>query len=156
MIPHNLTFKELKNELDKNKNNPVRAYIIRNLMFVKYNEHIKRKQIYLNQQQMMNQPIIFNDNDFNSVKSSSSEKSSESDNMVVHREIKEYDRDSANNHMIDRMNSDIQIRDMGQTYDNKYFQPPYSNVVGDNYVGFDSIGENTKSFSNPKISSKKK
>src|SRR5579872_4531533 len=41
---NNMTFRELRTELANSKNNPVRESIIRNLMYVRYNRHMQKKQ----------------------------------------------------------------------------------------------------------------
>ena len=73
------------------------------------------------------------------------------------RDITEYDRDLTNNNLVDRLNSDIDIRtkrNTGRGISNKDkkqvdFVPPYADTAGDNYAPFDSILKSSKKdFSN--------
>lgn len=74
------------------------------------------------------------------------------------RDITEYDRDLTNNNLVDRLNSDIDIRtkrNNGRENNNRKqidFVSPYANTPGDNYAPFDSILKSSKKdFSNIKF-----
>lgn len=181
-----LSFQELKAELEKNKGNPVREYIIRNMLLVKYGEHQKRVQqqrtqmvrVKMPPQQMgprggYQKPIVFNDEDFNSLYEDASAggqsyeeenidnesmQSSQSQKIFTHREIKAKDKDYANRGMINRLNNDLEIRNMKQPFDMNNFQPPYSDNAGPDFVAFDSLkptGNSKQTFNNPQVQFKK-
>ena len=175
---NNMTFKELRNELANCGHNKTKENIIRNIMYARYKKHIENKMMIersrqlqiMKQQQMKENQIKMmqqnnNDNEDNlSLNSNDFEikphlpplnelekGNNEYDNIYDTREIQEYDRDMTNNNIIDRLNSDIDIR----TARNKKIEykliPPYSDGNGDNYAPFNSAFQTSrKSFSNIK------
>jgi hypothetical protein len=175
-----LTFKELRNELANCKNNPVRETLIRNLMYIRYNQHLHKKQqlIQLKKEHKKKQiskiknkleekykrngdalnfddEIDFNENDFKTLKPPFEplNELDKTDELFDSRDITEYDRDYANNNLIERLNIDADLRKIKPKFKNKNdFMTPYSNDSGGNYAPFNDNSRSQKNnFSNIKF-----
>lgn len=176
-----MTFKELRNELVNCTNNPIREKIIRNMMILRYNQHMERKRIYeirkaerLQKKMMKKQQnsmvdnnendndeqIILDENDYEYVNptyrslNELDEQSNDEDFRPV-REIKEQERDKLNDNLVSRLNNDLELRNGNEKNKEKKVDiiPPFSNDTGDMYAPFESIHQNKKKdFSNPKFS----
>ena len=177
-----MTFRELRNELANCMNNPVRGTIIRNLMYIRYNQHLykkqqleqfrkeaKRKQILqiknkLEKKYKKNNEIInhnhseehydddfgsfkkehckdvdLNENDFNDTKplfGSLNELDEDNSDLFDLRDITEYERDHANNNLMDRLNVDMDLHNIKVKTKNDFVMP-YSNDIG-SYASFHS------------------
>lgn len=151
---NNMTFKQLKEELSKNKNNKVREMIIRKSMYIRYHQHMKKKISDNTQKVPSNKPLIpfipnFDLSDFNSNDSSIDEP----DNLNQddrESDTQPFGRDYTNNGLMERLNSDLDIRTMKMPPNKKDFIPPYSNTTDGNYASFDNIfSSERKNFSNP-------
>lgn len=177
---NSMSFRELRNELANCGNNKMKENIIRHIMYIRYQKHIERKMLIEQQKQkhirtQMNKQkqndenmkmkavqelktddtddnISLNSNDF---ESNSKFKSENELDECDPRDIQEYDRDLTNNNIIERLNSDIDIR----TERNKKIEykliPPYSHDTGNNYAPFETAFKPTRTnFSNIKIKKK--
>ena len=70
------------------------------------------------------------------------------------RDISEFNRDLVNNNLMDRLNSDIDIKNFGIKKVKNNLIPPYINNAGDNFAPFNSNNRNIKNFSNIKSNKK--
>ena len=162
-----MSFNELKNELNNCYDNPIKEKIIRELMVLKYNQYInaqhnrklklKQKQKQKQKQkhdslQNKNPPINdnssvvitptpevdflddfsfddFNDEDYD-------------DNNII-----EYKKDINNNNLMDRMNSDMELKKMKVSTNKKDIIKPFVNTTCDTYATFkNEQGTDIKSF----------
>jgi len=177
---NNMTFKELRNELANCGHNKTKENIIRNIMYARYKKHIENKmmierskQLQITRQQKIKEDQIkimqqTNNEDNLSLNSEDfeikprlqplnelEEGNNEYNNIHDTREIQEYDRDMTNNNIIDRLNSDIDIRTSRNKTIEYKLVPPYSDGTSDNYAPFNTAFQTSrKSFSN--IQPKKK
>lgn len=186
-----MTFKELRNELARSNNNPVREKIIRSMMTLRYNQHMERKRfiqmkqaeqyqrmIMMRQQQFQqqmpqnnnqsaenvsnNEPeenVMLDDDDFNFIKpkfgslNELDEQSNDEDFRPV-RDIKEQERDKQNDHLVSRLNNDLELKKYNEKnkQDKVDIIPPFSNDANGMYAPFESTKQGTKrDFSNPKF-----
>ena len=163
---NNMTFGELRNELANCNNNPVRQKLIRNLMVIRYNQHLEKKQHYNKlkaQKELKKNPLLksnftnqsgdeisFDENDFKNLKPNhgSLNELESNDELFDSRNITEYDRDHANNNLMERLNTDMNlIKNKKQS--TKDFMTPYSNNSCGMYAPFDNyLKSNKKTFSN--------
>lgn len=164
---NNMSFNELKNELSNCYNNPIKEKLIRELMLIKYNEHIilqqqnKTKKHSPSIKQKIMEPIEvpYNDNDF-SLDDLDSNNSSEKINNFERTlpieynktKIIEYDKDVTNNNLMARMDSDMEIKKMKVSSSKKDLIKPFVNATCDNYASFnDDSSPKLKSFKNKKV-----
>lgn len=189
---NDMTFRELRTELVNSKNNPVRESIIRNLMYVRYNRHMQKKQIPIKvmANSEMQKPIPTKINYVEELQSNEDDDifdfldqvhhQRRSHNRSAHqcaydvpsetrlpggspldqeenelrdsRGITEFDRDLANNNLMDRLNDDVHVRD-ARVKNKKDLILPYSNDAGDNYAPFKEVDRlrRKKDFSNVKF-----
>lgn len=176
-----MTFKELRNELAKCNRNPVKEKIIRSMMILRYNQHMERKRLIQMKQaekyQRMimkqqshqqnnnnienesDEDVILDDNDFELIKptygslNELDDQSNDEDFRPI-REIKEQERDKQNDHLVSRLNNDVELKNQSEknNQDKPNIIPPFSNDLGDMYAPFESIKQNIKKdFSNPKF-----
>jgi hypothetical protein len=144
-----LTFRELRNELTKCNNDPVKEKIIRNLMLVRYKQHLERKRLrelkkieyQQKQSEQTNDFFPFDDDDFakpsfESLNELDDEKSNEL--LFSNRKIEEQDRDHVNNSIVERLNGDIDIKEMRNKKKKPNIVSPYTNFPGDNFAPFNS------------------
>ena len=138
-----LTFRGLKNELAK-CNNPLKEKIIRNLMLFKYKQHLEKRrqeEMYqrLEQKEESNE-CPFNDDDFEKPNFGSLNELDERSKDVnyANREIKEQGRDRVNKSIIDRLNNDIDIKEMRNNKKKPPVVSPYTNIAGDNFAPYHS------------------
>lgn len=163
-----MTFGELRVELSKSMDNPVKEMVIRELMLMRYNQHIQKKIVMEQRQQAIKQKqlakqnkrveeeeiIEFTKNDFEikpKLNSLNELDDFDKDDLYDDRDITEYERDKFNNNLMDRMNGDIDIRTNKKKQISMDFPPPYSNNSGDNYAPFHSKQKPKNDFSNIKI-----
>jgi hypothetical protein len=74
------------------------------------------------------------------------------DEIIDNRDIIEYERDMVNNNIVNRLNSDIDIRKFRETSQKKEFMMPYSDTSIGHYAPFNSKQKiSTSDFSNKKI-----
>ncbi|QKF94068.1 hypothetical protein QKU48_gp0610 [Fadolivirus algeromassiliense] len=163
-----MTFSQLRNELAL-CNDPIKEKLIRNLMYIRYKQHINNKikmeemtrqkkmkmierenrnriktmeQVNDNQNMMDmldDQDNISIDPDEYEIKQNNiSLNELDDENMLFDkRDITEYERDAVNNNIVDRLNSDIDIRTMRENRNTKKeFVMPYSDDVSGNYAPF--------------------
>ena len=117
-----------------------------------------------NQNDEVDESLSFDSTDFENmqtiIKPSNEFTDFEQNEIFDKRDITEYDRDIANNNLLNRLNNDIDIR----TSRNKNKQvksstdivKPYADNSGDNYASFDSILKSSKKdFSNAKLGGRK-
>jgi hypothetical protein len=158
---NNMSFNELKNELYNCYNNPIKERLIRELMVIKYTQHkqyiaaraqnkhkIKQSSTPVYKNPVVNDPDIvivddilddFNFN-FNDIEDLSSEESNK--NKII-----EYKKDTTNNNLMDRMDSDMEIKKMKVSTSKKDIVKPFVNTVCDNYATFkNEQGTNIKKF----------
>lgn len=150
---NNLTFKELRNELAKSKGDPLREHLIRNLMFIRYNQHIQNKQKIQKVQVIKPKSDIkvpIDNNIVNLVDDLMNDNEEVISELHDTRDIIEYERDKANNNLMERLNSDISIR-TSKIKNKTEFLLPYENDPGHNYASFKDIGAKKKDFSNIKF-----
>ena len=168
---NNMSFNELKNELYNCYNNPIKERLIRELMVIKYTQHkqytetraqsqtqhkhnIKHKQTtkykvpVMNQSKSKSDPdiVIVDDilDDFNFNFNDIDDLSSEDSNK---NKIIEYKKDTTNNNLMDRMDSDMEIKKMKVSTSKKDIVKPFVNTVCDNYATFkNEQGTNIKKF----------
>lgn len=193
---NNLTFRELRNELANCQNNPVRETIIRNLMYIRYNQHLQKKQQLekIKKEQRRKQiskiknkleekyktndmlrvddfidqsdeEINFNESDFKTLKpvhgslnELDDDNGNDNDNneLFDSRAITEYERDYANNNLMERLNIDMDLRKIKVESKKKEFVTPYADTVGGNYAPFHRDTKSEKNnFSNLKFGKKK-
>lgn len=127
---NDMSFNELKKELKScNGTNPMKERIIRDLMVIKYNQHLQKQQQYQQQQQIKakpTQPIthkpVPDDND--------------SDEKV---------RDKTNNSLMERLNNDLEIKNIKPSL-KKNIVLPYADTSCDNYATFGSDQGTIKNF----------
>ena len=168
---NSMSFNELKNELYNCYDNPIKERLIRELMVIKYTQqkqyitaqtqhkhNIKHKQTNKCKVPVMNQsksksdpePDIvivddilddFNFNfNFNDIDDLSSEESNK--NKII-----EYKKDTTNNNLMDRMDSDMEIKKMKVSTSKKDIVKPFVNTVCDNYATFkNEQGTDIKKF----------
>jgi hypothetical protein len=114
-----LTFKELKNELQKSDGNPVRENIIRQLMKNKYIKYIKyKKSLGITTKDIEN--CTLNNDDFNQLNVNKVKTLNELDTRHNNKFDKKFDkkfdieikRDSLNNNLMDRLNGDLYIKNV--------------------------------------------
>ncbi len=140
-----MSFNELKNELHNCDNNKIKEKLIRELMFIKYQRHViqqqennKKHQRIKNKikhQSIPTNEIIFDSDDFDD---------SDSDKRII-----EYNKDKTNNNLMDRMNSDMEIKQMKVSTNKKDIVKPFVNSSCDTYATFkNEPGTNIKSFKN--------
>jgi hypothetical protein len=173
-----LTFSELRNELATCENNPVKGLLIRKLMLMKYQQSIQKKKEKEHNKQMQNQmqrqmqlnrmreqmeskkpedaheDIVFDSEDFDTAPNLGPlNELDDPDDLYDTRNIKEYDRDIANNTLMDRLNSDIYIKTLKEKKEKPHvIIPPYSNDICNNYALFDRNEKVPKNdFSNRRI-----
>lgn len=176
-----MTFNELRNELAK-CDDPVKETLIRNLMYIRYKQHINKKiQIdeikrrkmlrFMEQQKKKIETNTINNNSINDLlndednlsldpdefeikqTSDSLNELDDADELLDKRNITEYERDMVNNNIVERLNSDIDIRTMRETQQKKEFVVPYSDNDDGNYAPFNSkpkLQVNTFSNRRPK------
>jgi len=149
---NNLTFKELRSELVLAKGDPLKEYLIRNLMLIRYNRHIHNKH-----QPIITKPII--KTQFNQIDVSDLVDDLMNDNQEIieelhdNRPIVEYERDKANNNLMERLNNDMDIRNTKINKKKPEFLLPYSNDPGENYASIKDVGIKSKNnFSNTQFS----
>lgn len=137
-----LTFGELRKELAKYKNNEVKSKLIRCIMYKRYLNHIKMKQEYEQKKKLKKESFeIINEmhseesHDLSQLpeQEESSEESHNND-----RNIKLYDRDKANSHLMERLNNDLDIRKIKNSLIKPTFVPPFADNPGDNFAAFKS------------------
>ena len=143
---NHLTFGELRKELTKCKNNEVKSKLIRCIMYKRYLAHIKMKQAYEHKkklkkeaQQIIND--IQSDEPFDLSSLPDQEDNSEEnpgESLDDNRNIKLYDRDKANSHLMERLNSDLDIRKIKNSSTKPAFVPPFVDNPGDNFAAFKS------------------
>lgn len=161
-----LTFGQLRNEL-ANCNDPVRQYIIRNLMLVRYKQYLKNKEL---QHQMKKE---YRKRQIKKIKSKIESKYKNSKSMepfddldlfdeidgngnndeIIHdlmqnndelpENIQEYMRDKTNKNLRSRLHNDIDINRMKDNtiFNNKIkkndFVPPFADGNDDQYASFE-------------------
>lgn len=159
-----LTFGELRNEL-ANCNDPVRQYIIRNLMLVRYKQHLANKEA---QQQMKKD---YRKNQIKKIKSKLKDKYTKKVNISLEpyddselfdhegieyndqvqeinnwegdnlNGIPEYNKDKTNKNLMSRLQNDIDINRLKDNTIhnkkiNKDFVPPFADETDDQYASF--------------------
>lgn len=147
---NSLTFGQLRNEL-ANCTDPVRQYIIRNLMFIRYNQYLKNKEIkqemkkdYKRKQikkikKKIEDKYKFNDLDLFIDEIDDAEINNEE---IINEEIingKPSMKDKTNKNLRNRMQNDIDIN-KNNTYTSKIkkdFVPPFTNENDDRYATFE-------------------
>lgn len=132
---NNLTFGQLRNEL-ANCNDPIKEKLLRNIMLIRYKQHLRNKTKYnvSNKTNNYNQ-FPLNENDFELTPNINTlNEVQENDDLYDNRDINEYDRDLTNNNLMNRLNSDIDIYTKGMSKQKPDFIPPYINNVGDDYA----------------------
>lgn len=161
---NNMSFSELKTELQNCYNNPIKEKIIRELMVLRYKQHTQaqqqrkvkqvhkqqQKQIKLQQQQQSQQQIPKPDfelkDDFDVDTFSLDEDDDYNFNFNTNDFI-EYKKDTTNNNLMDRMNSDMEIKKMKVSTDKRDIMKPFVNSVCDNYATFkNEPGTDIKNF----------
>jgi|688.fasta_scaffold661470_2 hypothetical protein len=175
-----MTFKELRNELVKSNDDLVRSSLIRNLMYLRYIQHLQKKQQYINnkkeykkkqilkikrkiEKQYKNDLIensdindLINDNNEDELNEHDFKFSDIIDEEEMHdnRDIREYTRDYLNNDLMERLNGDIMIKTMKPTAKNDNLIKPYTTDAGDNFAPFNNSKSQKNNFSNLKIKNK--
>lgn len=146
-----MTFKELRAELAKCKGNPTKETAIRKLMYLRYCKHQLMKQARNSQDNnMITNNIINNTNKIDEKTTDNFEFNSDDFNGDSDDDIIEYSKDLTNNHLMDRLNGDLEIKKIKRTNKEKYI-PPYSNTPSGNYATLSDFDKNKKnSFCNPK------
>lgn len=194
---NNLTFNDLRNELANSRDNPVKESLIRNIMFIRYNQHIQKKNLKSSSPKQEQTKAkrqkppatkkyvqeLYDDrsnksaglatldafsggdkrddildfiDDVNSNPATGGDNSEQViEELYDTRDIIEYERDKANNNLMQRLNGDITIRNV-KTKNKTDFLLPYSNDPGDNYASFKDIGKSPhvlkkNDFSNIKL-----
>jgi len=145
-----MTFKELKAELSNCSGNKPKETLIRNIMFAKYQAYLKKKQLREQAHASKSIPdmpdgikaiiddktgVTFSENDFNLMPVVSSLNELDDDDVG-------YLRDKVNNTLMQRMDNNIEIRNI-RSGGNEYV-PPFSNSVGGSYAPFVSSGNGRK------------
>ena len=163
-----LTFGQLRNEL-ANCTDPVRQYIIRNLMYVRYTQYLEHKETQnqmkkdykKNQISKIKKKIISKrkqkdkDKDkplelFDLDELTNLDNLDELDNLnnldnLTQDQIKEYNKDKTNRNIMNRLYNDIDInkmKDSKKKLDNE-FVPPFSTGSDDQYASFDTAFKTT-------------
>jgi len=158
---YNMTFDELRNELYNCNGNQVKEHIIRNIMFTKYQKHLTKIQQHNNQIKKINEtkkiieikkvlPVQPNNNNFSleSDSENNSENNSEK-NTDNDSDIDENGKDELNNTIMERLNNDIDIKNLNTNKKKKSTMiPPYIDNIGDMYASWKFSDKNLKSFSN--------
>ncbi len=152
-----LSFKQLKQELINSHNSPVKELIIRRLMQKRYQEYKIKKQQKQQRLHKKSNPreskveskaekrIFLEDDDFNTPTPAPKEQEFEDFDKFK----SEIDKDYLNNNLMDRLNSEIDIRASKQkkkqqpNNSKKEFVPPFTDDNSDKYAPF-----NSQTFSN--------
>jgi hypothetical protein len=152
---NNMTFSELKNELYKCHNNPIKERIIRELMVIKYQQHInlqknkqnKKPKTVPSQKPKMIEPIeVFSFDDFSLDDFNDDKKDFDA---FDRNHIIEYKKDVTNNNLMDRLNNDMEIKKMKKSKNVKEIIKPFANTSCDAYATFkNEPGTHLKSFKN--------
>lgn len=145
---NNMSFAELKNELYKCENNPIKEKIIRELMLIRYQQHINtQKQIKKTKKPKKQiKPIqaievcSFSDDDF---------EFDSDDDGDGERNIIEYDKDVTNNNLMDRLHNDMELKKLKPSKSKRDIIKPFATTSGDTYATFkQEPGTHIKSFRN--------
>mgnify|MGYP005855511951 CR=1 FL=1 len=173
----NMSFNQLKKELSYCKNNPSKELFIRNLMREKYIRYKKKKKNFEEKNRRhisysnTNESTTFNEinnlgndtirsilNDIEDPFPEENNRNPRNDFNLNKFEDKknpkfkdEVDKDFLNNNLMDRLNSDIDIRKI-KARNKRDFVPPFSNDVGGEFAPFrydKNIPKNN--FSNKRI-----
>ena len=162
-----LTFGQLRNEL-ANCTDPVRQYIIRNLMYVRYTQYLehketqnqmkkdyKKKQIskikkkIISKRKQQDKPLANLDGfDLDNIDNLDNlDELTNLDNLdnLTQDQIKEYNKDKTNRNIMNRLYNDIDInkmKDSKKKLDNE-FVPPFSTGSDDQYASFDTAFKTT-------------
>ena len=123
-----MTFNQLRNELAKCGDNIVKERIIRNLMVIKYNQHIQNKK-----RPARNEKIVFDETDF---ESPSPQKETAKKEPVKKEPEKPDMKDSMNTKLSRRLGNDIDIMRLKTNPTEPIFIPPYADGGGGNYASF--------------------
>lgn len=142
-----MTFKELRAELAKCKGNPTKETAIRKLMYLRYCKHQLMKQTRNSQDNNIGGN---NANKVTEKTTDNFEFNSDDFDGDSNDDIIEYSKDLTNNHLMDRLNGDLEIKKIKRTNKEKYI-PPYSNTPSGNYATLSDFDKNKKNnFCNPK------
>lgn len=160
---NNLSFSELKQELYKCHNNPLKEKLIREIMYAKYNKHVNDQQ--LNKQRVdtkmrnnirKTEPVKIPGSDpswkiseiFTNDSSSEEDAVNYNDRFFDQPYI-EYKKDITNNNLMDRLNADMEIKKIKMTSHKKNIIKPFVNESCDTYATFGNEPlTNIKSFRN--------
>ncbi|AYV76940.1 MAG: hypothetical protein Barrevirus4_24 [Barrevirus sp.] len=128
-----MTFAELRNEL-ANCSDPVKQYIIRNLMMLRYKQHLENKELERNlkkkyqksqikkikrklekkyRNKSVNNPLT--NSDFiepEETREEEDDNTNNNNNMYNGTKINEYIKDRTNNNLMNRLHNDIEINKM--------------------------------------------
>lgn len=142
-----LSFRELKEELINSKNSPVKELIIRKLMQKKYNEYKMRKQQKVQKISKIDE-FPLTDEDFNNPLPAQPIAEFEQVDDDLNKFKSEIEKDYLNNNLMERMNSEIDIRVTKKKNNKKYpkkkeFIPPFTDDNTDKYAPF-----NDQTFNN--------
>jgi hypothetical protein len=152
-----MSFNELKTELGNCHNNPVKEKIIRELMVIRYKQYLqtqaqaqhklRQRQIRQHQKQMQLQRLQQQESQNKTEDEFDNDTFSIEDDEDEYNKIIEYKKDTTNNNLMDRMNSDMEIKRMKVSTDKKDIVKPFVNTVCDNYATFkNEPGTDIKNF----------
>lgn len=153
---NNMSFNELKNELNNCYDNPIKEKIIRELMVLKYNQYItaqQNKKLKQIQRQKRREETkmkisIINDDSPTTIETdifddfSFDDIDDDFDNSII-----EYKKDINNNNLMDRMNADMEMKKMKVSTSKKDIIKPFVDTTCDTYATFkNEPGTDIKSF----------
>jgi hypothetical protein len=141
-----MSFNELKNELHNCHDNKIKEKLIRELMLIKYKEHVIKKQNKIKKSKKKNN----NSNNSNKVPTNEiddAEDVIDFDYIDDDNNIIEYGKDITNNNLMDRLNNDMEIKKIKTTKSKKDIVKPFVNTSCDIYATFgNEIGTDITNF----------